>query len=189
MTIHKVALCGNPGSGKSTIAQAWADKVGGVRLSFAQGLRMEVANALAGADSIGAPDRIAFVADHHLRAMQDPATKDQYRELLQRWGVWRRSRDENYWVRPLEMALAYYPTRPIVIDDCRFTNEYEMLKGENFTFVVLDDGETVREMTPEQAAHESEAYWRDFSFDFNLPYRLGPDEQAGILQELLEELA
>jgi hypothetical protein len=191
VTSRRVALCGNPGSGKTSIAQAWADKVEGVRLSFATGVKLEAAYAIAAADSIGAPDRIDFVAARHLAAMQDPNTKDQYRRIQQLWGTeFRRAVDPEYWVRVLELAIEQYGRDiPIVVDDCRFVNEYNMLKGEQFTFVVLDDGDTTREMTPEQQAHESEAYWRSFSFDFNLPYRLGPEEQAGILQELLEGLA
>jgi hypothetical protein len=186
----RIAICGKPGSGKTTIAKALVERLeGGIHMSFANGVRVEAAWALAGAVSVGAADRVAYAAERYLEAMMDPATKDQYRHLLQVWGTeFRRKENDNYWVHVLEAALEFYPERPVVIDDCRFPNEYSLLKSYGFTFVVLDDGETTREQGETEAAHESEQHWPHFSFDFNLPYVKGPETQAQAILDILDAI-
>ncbi len=53
--------------------------------------------------------------------------KDSLRPILQWWGTdYRRSQDENYWVKQLDAQVD--DSLVNMIDDCRFPNEYAVLK-------------------------------------------------------------
>jgi hypothetical protein len=178
----KIALIGPPGSGKSSIADAFVRLYGGRRLSFAAGVKQEVAYALSYVDhdnNLHAPDYVAL--------MNDPRTKDQYRRLLQVWGTeFRREQDPDYWVKRLIQTMRESAGH-VLIDDCRFPNEYDALKPKGFIFVKLETGETVREQGAEAAAHESELHWPLFIVDKTLSYQPGPAAQAERLYNLLNK--
>ena len=103
------ALVGAPGSGKSSIADAL-----GVRMSFADGVKREVANVLGPITqdqigrTMGVPPEFWPTAQKNADAifedMHNPAIKDVYRELLQLWGTeLRRAQDVDYWVPAAEV--------------------------------------------------------------------------------------
>ena len=176
-----IALVGEPGSGKTSIANELTELLGCERLSFAGPLKNEVAYALAGS-------RLGSLADEYGWAnqfdrMSDPATKDEYRPLLQAWGSFRRARDADYWADKLKANME--PGNVYVIDDCRYHNEYDMLRERGFKFVYLAPGETTRPLSPEEAAHESERDWHDFACDITLTYMPGPRAQAERILRLL----
>jgi hypothetical protein len=109
-------------------------------------------------------------------------TKDKYRAFQQFYGAeWRRAQDENYWVKRFTLSYEKNRNVAVVVDDCRFPNEYKALKTLGFKFVRLEPGETTRPLTGEQAAHESEKYWRKFKVDLLLPYVKGPEQQASAI--------
>ena len=197
----RLALIGAPGSGKTTIAVEWAklreriDQHTSWRLSFASALRAEVLQALASvpASDVRAGWRQGTPSAAALNLLTDPATKARFRPLLQWWGTEYRRRDNpNYWVDAVEAQIERYESlgdhglvRSIVVDDCRFPNEYEMLKRRGFTFVGLSAGDTVTKLTDEMAAHESEQHWSTWEPDYVLSFVSGPAKQAKRLITLL----
>lgn len=191
---ENIALIGAPGSGKSSIAKEYALLVGGAKMSFADGLREEVAYALAAADALQNISRDAFAARqlvrHYMALMTNVDTKDTYRSLLQFWGTeFRRGVDDDYWVKRFTRRAERRGTA-IAVDDCRFPNEYAALKKLGFKFVLLEPGDTTRELTAVQAKHESEKYWPKFKVDMKLPYKKGPRAQAmAIVKEFRDEAA
>lgn len=191
------ALVGAPGSGKSSIADAL-----GVRMSFADGVRREVAGILAPITRtqigrmFGVPEALWPSTEAHVEAlmtdMTNPDIKDTYREILQVWGTdFRRAQDPDYWCRALAERIvrsrAEDSSRILVVDDCRFTNEYEMLRKGGFKFVLLESGASTRPLTGAQLAHESEKYWPTFHVDLVLDYQPGPSAQAQRIREAFGE--
>ena len=175
------ALVGAPGSGKSSIADAL-----GVRMSFADGVRREVAGALAPVLRFYLGSE--WTEDETLADMTDPERKDIYRPLLQVWGTdFRRAQDPNYWVSAMVDRLyrskAEDIDRCLVVDDCRFPNEYAALQTLGFYFVRLESGANTRPLTGAQLAHESERYWPQFKVDLVLDYQPGPEVQAQRIRE------
>ena len=170
--MNGLVLCGEPGSGKTTIAREWAILHNGTIRGFADALKEQLSRGLSMFDSV-APH-------YHRMRMADPAQKDAYRGLLQGLGSFRRAQDDRYWI--LALATAMEPSlrngTPIVVDDCRYTNEAEWLRSLGFKFVKLHPGGTTRTLNVEQAAHESERDWPHFEFDLYLTYEAGPGNQA-----------
>lgn len=172
-----IVLVGQPGSGKTTIADALVRLVGGERLSFAGALKDEVAEALGwGALSRNVVQQSRSLARFHRERMDSEAVKDEYRPLLQAWGSFRRAMDEDYWVRIVTAGIK--PDQFYVVDDCRYFNEEAALRRYGFKFVLLGPGETTRPLTGEQAAHASEKDWPEFKVDALVSYTRGPEIQA-----------
>lgn len=73
-----IILIGEPGSGKSTIAEALCQQLAWTRVSFAGPLKDEVAEALTIADEGSDIDFKRIRTE-----MDDPLTKDFYRGILQ----------------------------------------------------------------------------------------------------------
>jgi hypothetical protein len=203
----RLALVGNPGSGKSSVGAEWLalreerDSHDGLHASFANELREEVAGALSRVvsdDWHSTPGRNGSRTGARawlLGQFREPATKDRWRPLLQWWGTdFRREDDEDYWVgRLLERITRFEAVgdrglaRSVVIDDCRFPNEYDALRERGFTFVRLADGETTRTLSAEAAAHESELHWPEFEVDIVLDFEQGSKRQAQRLLALMDE--
>lgn len=114
-----IAFIGRAGSGKSTAAQYLFNRHEYATLSFASRLKT-VASQIWG---------------------DDPG-----REKLQRLGVAVREIDRDAWVHPITSIInGREPgAPPAVIDDCRFPNEYEALKGLGFVFVRITAAQSTR---------------------------------------------
>lgn len=201
MRADRLALLGPTGSGKSTIAAEWAKlrfKIDGhtaKSLSFAGPLKAEVARALAPL-IIDARGRPRNGAERWLLVQfADPKTKDRWRGILQWWGTeFRRADREDYWVQQTVEAIDRFEDlgdrghpRSIVVDDCRFPDEYAMLRERGFTFVRLTTGATVRQQTEGKDTHASEQHWERWGVDLELSYEPGPEKQAKRIIALLAE--
>lgn len=187
MTIRRIALLGHPGSGKTTIADAWCELTAGVRLGFASAVKDEAAYAIVAVETHLDEEEREQTYTRIRAEMDDPATKDRYRGILQWWGTdYRRAEDERYWLDRLHARVRTLGADvPIAIDDCRFPNEYDLLRSLGFRFVRLEVGDTTRWMDVDKRLHESEQHWPHFGYDLTLPYEQGPRTQARVLDALL----
>lgn len=168
----RIALIGNPGSGKSSIAKELCRLTGARPLSFAEYLRHELATALGQDYAI----RGTLPPSEHGKRMTDPATKDAYRPLLQAWGAFRRQEQPDYWLRRVEDRI--FNGRGYVIDDARYDNEHAALARLGFKFVALDGGAYMRPLRGTEAEHESERNWPQWDPYLYLSYREGVSHQA-----------
>lgn len=143
----RVALVGGPGVGKTTHARELQKKYKGDVLSFASPLKK-------------------MLRDLWGERMDNP---EFAREQAQRFGTdYVRTVDINIWVKKLEEKIS--PDRNVFVDDCRFYNEYAMLRRHGFLFIRLTASPTTISrrrptLTPEQAAHESETQNLAFKVD------------------------
>lgn len=115
------AFIGKAGAGKTTAADMLTDYFGYTKLSFADPLK-EIAAELWG----------------------EEARKD--RDKLQRLGVAVREIDANTWVRLLikDHGHAAAPGSRVVVDDCRFENEFTALGAAGFVFIRVEAGRQQR---------------------------------------------
>lgn len=160
MTRTNVALIGPIGAGKTTIAQMLVAHHDYTRLSFAAPLKRFASWAYGEIDK----DAIYRIRDPYFddaRLGELGIRSMTGRELLQLLGTEMvRQFDPDFWVRCLERELA--DTKgPIVVDDCRFENEYAMLRRHGFKFVRL----TGRGTSPTQRSHRSELVQSGFVVD------------------------
>ena len=182
----KLALIGPPHSGKSTIATAWLGihpkGEDTAKLSFAEHLRWEVAEAFCLREDLDCQDLYFRLGDQSQKA--------KWRSLLQAWGQSRRDNvDENYWVDPVFARIKYLETRQYArcaVDDCRYPNEYAMLKNRGFTIIRLEPGpDTFQQLTDDQRVHQSEEHWPRFEYDYFLTYEEGAAHQARRIEDWL----
>ena len=120
-----VSLSGKAGCGKSTIAKALVERFGFRRYGFA--------------------DRLKEIC-HELFPEVMAKPKEEHRWLLQRFGTeWCRSVDGVVWVKHLLHRVGREGLGRVVVDDCRFMNEYEALKDAGFIMVRIErDRELLR---------------------------------------------
>lgn len=155
----KLAFLGPQGSGKTTMAKATIEEANQfgefdyiAHLSFADALRVEVMEILKA--------RKIFDAGSTPDMLRDPVYKLRYRPLLQAWGALRRELNINYWrdivLNDIAQIDREWEHPLLVIDDCRYFNEYDGLKDAGFRFVRLGanpDYPTIN------VTHESERDW------------------------------
>jgi dephospho-CoA kinase len=119
LDLPHIAVVGKMGAGKTTAADILVRKYGYNRASFA-GILKEVAHLIWG----------------------DGAERD--RRKLQELGVAVRDIQEDSWVNALLRRIQDW-RGPVVIDDCRFPNEYWALKHMGFKFIRIRADEAIRE--------------------------------------------
>jgi len=123
-----VAVSGKRGAGKTALADILVNDYGFVRASFALPLKEKV--------------RQDFDLSHEqVYGFQKEIVDSRYglssREILIKVGQIYRAVDPNYWVKQLEKTLLTFD-KPVVIDDMRFRNEIDMLRGLGAYVVRLD---------------------------------------------------
>lgn len=152
-----IGLCGYAGAGKDAVFRAMQElRTDVVRVAFADALKTEVAEAC------GVP----------LEELEQ--NKPKFRELLQAWGVWRRSQNPDYWVSQAADKCYVVATegKTSVITDVRFQNEVGWIK-ENGGVVIRVERTGVGAVN----AHVSEHEWTTAQFDYVI-------ENNGTLGEL-----
>lgn len=188
----RIAFIGPIGSGKTTMSRTMARYNGGEVFSFAEPLKLEVANFILENVSQNIENKYPKTAfniynkipnsaiedikslptrNNILRTLQDPIKKQDFRKLLQWWGTeFRRKKNENYWVDRMNDKISLIPNFVnIFVDDCRFSNESEYLKENQFLFFGLEANPDFPE-EPQRDSHASEIDWKTFEVDTILPW-------------------
>jgi dephospho-CoA kinase len=126
-----IVLCGRIGSGKSTIAN-YLNIKGYISLSFAECLK-EICSILTDINI----DILKGETEENIKLREikkDKIFNMTGRQWLEKIGMmFRNNFDNDFWVKILENKLIKYinNNQNIVITDCRFENEYNMLKKYN----------------------------------------------------------
>jgi len=87
------------------------------------------------------PQWRSFVAEHAEIQDRSGLTAVTVRRILQWWGTeYRRAQDPDYWTKAWEQKIRAYDLDKvhILVDDVRFMNELEMLKGLGAVVVKID---------------------------------------------------
>jgi hypothetical protein len=117
-----IAFTGRAGSGKSTAAQALVDRDGYIRCSFAQPIKDMV-------KAMGIS--YAEMTDAKIKNMPNPDYGDKSpRYIMQTLGTeWGRNMiDPDIWINVWRRKLPPRAIYNIVVDDCRFENEVQIVK-------------------------------------------------------------
>lgn len=172
-----IALVGLAGAGKDTLADHLVDRHGYYKRGFATPLYEEVARAfgvtiewLADRTRKEVPQTALMLNNAMEREPEfvydmfdegvPPTLPLSPRQVLQWWGTeYRRSRDENYWIR--KMDEFFYTHHPIVIIDMRFENEARWAKDNNAFIVRV----TRAGLAPVEGKHASAAGLDDHWFN------------------------
>lgn len=168
LDLPSIAVIGKMGAGKTTCADILKDAYKYQRASFAARLK-EVAVLIWGPDVL----------------------KD--RGKMQDLGLKVREIDENAWVGAVERQISEW-VGPVVIDDCRFPNEYWALKHRGFKFVRVWASEPIREdrlmkngklQSREQFNHISETAIDNIDADYDIT---NEDEYTDLVRDLTDVL-
>lgn len=177
--ISNVAIAGKAGSGKTTIARQLVSIAPHKLVSLATPLKVKVFEAFEITKS-------------------DPGARDVYLAV----GTALRNRDRRYWIDLAleEVQRANTLGRPVVIDDLRTDDEYEVLRAAGFVMVRLDCPTNVRYTRIERRGDDPGVVWSDHEtetaldsvtlHDFDLTINTTEDGCAcDAAREILLELA
>lgn len=117
-----IALSGKAGCGKSTIADA-LNKKGFIRMSFAHRLKVLCKELF--------PEKMT-------------ENKEEYRDVLQKFGMYARNIDPIVWINVVVRILNRLNYPKVVIDDLRFYNEWWALKSRGFKMVRIHRADHLR---------------------------------------------
>lgn len=170
-----IGFTGPMRAGKSTAAMHLVVSRGFVRLSFATALRRDCAAMLS---SLG--DKTFREIEEEMRAT---ATKEQYRGLLQWYGVFCREQDPDHWVEPVRRRCEQLLRRglSVAIDDVRFSNEATMIRALGGRVVCIESSRAVL------SDHESEQDWHSMPVDAIVWNDTTQDALGRLLEDYLEE--
>lgn len=157
-----IALCGPQQVGKTTAAQSLVDRFNFTRVAFADPLYDMVAALL----RLPIHKVRQLPKNEPMALLEGRTLRHTLQTLGTEWG--RNSIGNGIWVNAAirrAVSLTQHGHR-VVIDDCRFLNEYEALRAAGAKMVLLQ-----RDDLPEQinVAHGSEVEWPTFPhFDARL---------------------
>lgn len=169
-----IAFVGGAGAGKTTLADYLFNRYPYNKQSFAAPLK-----------------------DLAVRIWGPTAAVD--RDKLQRLGGAVRDIDSDAWCNLLRGRIYNDQATPTVVDDCRFPNEYKMLREFGFIFIRVEAARSERidrlrqngKLTDEaQLEHESEKYSGLFPVDYAIENPQGYPEVAAVdLEKVLDREA
>lgn len=148
-----VGFTGPMRAGKSTAAMHLVVHRGFVKMSIAGPVKRDCARML---EFIGAGPYAQIEEE-----MRSTIAKEQYRGLMQWYGVYRRERDPDHWVRLMRCRLELVLARglDVCIDDVRFLNEASMLRELGGHIVCIDSTRATI------SDHASERDWQQMGVD------------------------
>ncbi len=144
-----LGLLGPQGVGKTTLADAVVERVGGVRLSFAEPIRQMLV-------ALGV-ERTQFSHHKHLPIpwLHNKTPRDLLRSLGTEWG--RELVGPDIWVGAV-LRQARQQQKPVIIDDVRFANEAKLLQDAGAMLALV-----VRPGVTFTYEHPSDCGLRDWS--------------------------
>ena len=158
----KIALAGNVGSGKSTIAERLSNN-GFYLLNYTELIKEEVADAMA---AVGVTKDAQQALDLIHRE------KEFYRSLLISWA------DATGWStgERLKKILPNLQEENIVLDNIRFLRQAEIVKEYGFKVIKLEGGQSIGEAYDEE--------FKDYSFDAVVPWKENVEERVKYILNL-----
>lgn len=155
-----IGLVGAKNSGKSTIAKYLENNYNFTELTFAEPLK-KICHILS-----GIPMNIIDPQNYDDRISRELITDSVWnmtgREWLQKIGteLFREHFDSDTWIKLLQKKINNNHNNNIIISDCRFENEYKMIKNNGGIILVID-----RPNIKNNDLHISEISWKSFIKD------------------------
>ena len=187
-----IGLCGAQGSGKDTVANILISEYGFVKLTFASTLKDVVAILFSWPrdllEGLTEESRLwrETVDDFWSAKLNIPNFTP--RKSLQMIGtdLFRIHFNNDIWISIVEnkigAILKNNPNTNIVISDCRFTNEFTLIKQFPDSYIIM----ILREKnSTNKIAHSSETEWVNYNFDAILQNDNSIDDLKSNLKSLL----
>jgi hypothetical protein len=188
-----IGLSGIQGAGKDTVGEILISEYGFVKISFGCALK-DVISAL-----FGWPRELLEGATKESRVWRE--TVNEYwsektgipdftpRKALQYIGtdLLRNQLCEDIWVCIVENKITELiklnPKIDIVVTDCRFTNEFAILKKFDSARIIKIERESLNKTNNQM--HSSELEWTDYPFDMFLPNNSSIEELKDSIKNLI----
>lgn len=152
--MNLIALHGLAGSGKDTVADYLTKYYGYTKISFAKPLK-EIICILTGWS-------YPFVNGDIDREKRETLIHPDYgmtcRQLMQFIGtdLFRNKLHQDIWLKITKRYLEEHRGQKIVVTDCRFTNEINMMKNFNATIILIKRPSLLTTLDSSKPPHESE---------------------------------
>ena len=161
----KIALAGNVGSGKSTIAEYLSNN-GFYLLNYTELIKEEVAQAMAA---------VGVIQDAQEALDKIHKDKEFYRSLLISWA------DATGWStgERLRKILPNLTEENIVLDNIRFLKQAEIVKEAEFITLKLEGGQSIGE------AYDKE--FENYQFDAVIPWMERVEERVKYIIDILNK--
>jgi hypothetical protein len=168
-----IGLCGAQGSGKDTVANILISEYGFVKLTFASTLKDVVAILFSWPrellEGLTEESRLwrEIVDDFWSEKLSIPSFTP--RKALQMIGtdLFRIHFNNDIWISIVEnkigAMLKNNPNMNIVISDCRFTNEFSLIKQFSDSYIIMILREKNNSIN--KLYHSSETEWVNYNFD------------------------
>ena len=188
-----IGLCGEQGSGKDTVANILISEYGFVKLTFASTLKDVVAILFSWPrdllEGLTEESRLwrETVDDFWSTKLSIPSFTP--RKALQMIGtdLFRIHFNNDIWINIIEnkigAMLKNNPNTNIVISDCRFTNEFSLIKQFSDSYIIMILREKNNSIN--KLYHSSETEWVNYNFDAILQNDNSIDDLKSNLKSLL----
>lgn len=151
-------ICGKIGSGKSTVSNILSRSYGAEIISFADPLKNICAE-------LGYNLEVLKAETNHNRVLRETIKHPTWgltgREILQKVGtdLFRDNFDKETWIKLAEHKILNSSAKIIVIPDCRFKNEFDLIKKYNGSILHV-----LRKNNPSSSdsTHVSETEWEKY---------------------------